>query len=584
MKSYKYIAFSLFTAAFTLSSCSDFLDTEPDQRVDIDNEEKVVKLLVSAYPDANYALLTEFSSDNIIDNNSPHKKANSEKGEEDKEFYYNRPSYSRLDDEIFAFEPGKSGNQQDSPSYVWGSFYQSIATVNLTLQAIDELVKNNGGVMSEKLKAARGEALLIRAYSHFILVNIFSQAYKDAEASKNDIGIPYVTKPEDKVHVSYDRGNVADVYEKIEDDLEEGLKYINDNNYEMPKYHFNVNAAHAFAARFYLYKRDYDKVIEHADAVLGKEVSALPDKLIKLSEFASCVNYTDYVNKWIDPEANNNLMLITTMSSYSRHLYGYRYAWNSNALSETVYHAMWKNGKCEWNGWTVIPYYYVCGGLFYSGNSDYGYFPTKVGESFEYTDKVAGIGYAHIVRREFTASSLLLDRAEAKLLSTNHRDVNGAIEDILAYEDSRQSMAEADKATFSEHLNPLTKEMLEYWYSNPSNPNCFADWDFTQRMSSSFVVPREVVVYMNAVNDMRRFETVLEGTRFFDLKRYGMEYSHFIGPDKKEYKLTWNDVRRALEIPQEALQAGLESSHPEMVKPDNSEKTMYSGREISTNK
>lgn len=267
MKSYKYIALSLFSAVFALSSCSDFLDTEPDQRVDIDSEDKVVKLLVSAYPAGNYALLSELSSDNIIDNNSPHQEAGPKKS--GNTFYYNRPSYDRMDDEIFAFEDAKSGNSQDSPSYVWGSLYESIATVNLALQSIDEIMDKNGGVLTDKLRGARAEALLIRAYSHFILVNLFSQAYKDDEASKKDIGVPYVTKPEDKVHVTYDRGNVADVYAKIQADLEEGLKDINDNNYEMPKYHFNVNAAHAFAARFYLYKRDYDKVIEHANAVLG---------------------------------------------------------------------------------------------------------------------------------------------------------------------------------------------------------------------------------------------------------------------------------------------------------------------------
>lgn len=584
MKSYKYIALSLFSAVFALSSCSDFLDTEPDQRVDIDSEDKVVKLLVSAYPAGNYALLSELSSDNIIDNNSPHQEAGPKKS--GNTFYYNRPSYDRMDDEIFAFEDAKSGNSQDSPSYVWGSLYESIATVNLALQSIDEIMDKNGGVLTDKLRGARAEALLIRAYSHFILVNLFSQAYKDEEASKEDIGVPYVTKPEDKVHVTYDRGNVADVYAKIQADLEEGLKDINDNNYEMPKYHFNVNAAHAFAARFYLYKRDYDKVIEHANAVLGTDPSVLPDKLLKLSGFETCVTYTDYVNKWIDPEDNNNLMLLSTNSRYSRHLSGYRYAWNGKALDETIYHSAFKSGDYVWWLWYVNPYYYVSGGLFYSGSSDYGFHPTKVGESFEYTDKVAGIGYPHIVRREFTATALLLDRAEAKLLSASHRDIEGAIADLIAYDNSRQSFGDADKVTYtaSGNLMPLTREILEKHYSNVDNPNCFANWNFTQNMSGSFVIPQDVVVYMNAVNDLRRFETVLEGTRFFDLKRFGIEYSHFIGPNNTEYKLVWNDPRRALEVPQEALSAGLEPSRATKDKPqDTNEFKMSTERQFATN-
>ena len=181
---------------------------------------------------------------------------------------------------------------------------------------------------------------------------------------------------------------------------------------------------------------------------------------------------------------------------------------------------------------------------------------------------------------------LYLSRAEAKLLSASHRDIEGAIADLIAYDNSRQSFGEADKVTYtaSGNLMPLTREILEKHYSNVDNPNCFANWDFTKNMSGSFVIPQDVVVYMNAVNDLRRFETVLEGTRFFDLKRFGIEYSHFIGPNNTEYKLVWNDPRRALEVPQEVLSAGLESSRPTKDKPqDTNEFKMSTERQFVTN-
>ncbi|MFT3751767.1 MAG: RagB/SusD family nutrient uptake outer membrane protein [Paludibacter sp.] len=65
------------------------------------------------------------------------------------------------------------------------------------------------------LSAQKGEALLCRAYSHFILVNIFCQAYKDESASTGDIGIAYVTEPETIVQVNYPRETVTAVYAKI---------------------------------------------------------------------------------------------------------------------------------------------------------------------------------------------------------------------------------------------------------------------------------------------------------------------------------------------------------------------------------
>ena len=68
---------------------------------------------------------------------------------------------------------------------------------------------------------------------------------------------------------SHHRGTLEALYKHIEQDLTEGLQDINSANYGKPKYHFTAQAAHAFAARFYLYARQYAKAIEHADAALG---------------------------------------------------------------------------------------------------------------------------------------------------------------------------------------------------------------------------------------------------------------------------------------------------------------------------
>ncbi len=63
------------------------------------------------------------------------------------------------------------------------------------------------------------------------------------------------------------RKTVAYVYEMIEKDLLEGLPLIKDVSYTVPKYHFNIAAANAFASRFYLVKRDYAKTLSYANAV-----------------------------------------------------------------------------------------------------------------------------------------------------------------------------------------------------------------------------------------------------------------------------------------------------------------------------
>ena len=67
----------------------------------------------------------------------------------------------------------------------------------------------------------RGEALVCRAYNHFVLANIFCNAY-NTHASQ-ELGIPYMTKVETTVQPQYGRGTLQETYEKIEKDLLDGM-------------------------------------------------------------------------------------------------------------------------------------------------------------------------------------------------------------------------------------------------------------------------------------------------------------------------------------------------------------------------
>ena len=198
MSKHYYIAAMMLGGLLSLASCTDsFLDKNPDERTEIDTPEKVTSLLVSAYPDNSPALICEMSSDNIIDNNAHHSYWDRNTSSLHS-MYYNLNSYDRSDDEAFKFEPIVSSTQQDSPNGVWTSYYHAIATANHALRALDEIAAKNGGTYTAQMTAAKGEALMIRAFSHFMLVNIFSQAYKDSTLSKADIGVPYYPVNDDR--------------------------------------------------------------------------------------------------------------------------------------------------------------------------------------------------------------------------------------------------------------------------------------------------------------------------------------------------------------------------------------------------
>ena len=236
---------ALIAAALTVSlaSCNKWLDVMPDNRAEVDTKEKVEKLLVSAYPENAYIMMSELSSDNVDD-------------------FGESAAYSnRIYSQLYRWEEVTESDNED-PKAVWGALYGAITNANQAISAIDEM--GNG----DDLKAARGEALVARAYSHFLLANLFCKAYDPATA-QSDLGIPYMDKPETELNPQYERGTVAEVYEKIAKDLEEGLPLINDAMYTVPKYHFNEKAAYTFASRVYLFYGDWDKTIEYANKVLG---------------------------------------------------------------------------------------------------------------------------------------------------------------------------------------------------------------------------------------------------------------------------------------------------------------------------
>ena len=569
MKSYKYKVLTLGLALIGLASCSDsFLDKIPDERTDIDTEEKVIQLLVSAYPDANPAWVGEISSDNLIDNQAPHLPSNP--NDKQVESHYNYSSYNKWDDELFRFDPAENAtfSSLDSPGQLWGAYYKSIATVNQALAGIDKVCPD--GNLSATMKAAKAEALLVRAYCHFQLVNIFAKAYKDDEASKNDVGVPYVTEIEDVVSKKYDRGNVASVYDKIGKDLEAGLEMVSDVNYKTaPKYHFNINAAHAFAARYYLYKRNYEKVIDHANEVLGTDSTSFQRMVLDLSKFVGCSSLSDYANVWHAPEANGNLMLIDTYSLMQRRVFGYRYSYAGPAASNAM--MIRSNHSSLWSGFICPAISLVNGSLFSSSSSDYGFFSSKVGEHFQYSDKVSGIGYCHQIYRAFTTNELILERAEAYAMLGKYEDAANSLR--WYWNCQLNSMGSSDFKLYVGNYIKIMKN-TEFtgrgYYAVPADPedevktNCFRDWNFTQNMSSSFVVPAEAGPYMNCVNDFRRYETVFDGLRFFDLKRWGMEYSHTVGVTKNVKESKYDDAIRAIEVPWEALSAGMETSRPQV--------------------
>lgn len=550
-----------------MASCSGFLDHVPDERTEITNETNVQNLLISAYPDVNPSWVNELQTDNLIDNQAPHMPSNP--NDKQKLSHYNYGHYYDSHNYLFRFEVPQNMqySEYDSPGMLWNGYYSSISSVNFMLDGIRQMSGTDTEKYSQDTRRSYAEALLLRAYDHFQLVNIFSKAYRDAELSKEDVGIPYVTETENVVIKPYDRGNVADVYAKIGADLEEALKFVTSLNFvNAPKYHFNMNAAHAFASRYYLATRQYEKVIEHADQVLTTDTAQMRKLLMNYGGFGECSTTEDFGNVWQDPAMGNNLMLICTSSLLQRMAWGARYSCAGEAARE----ALMVHNSDLWSGY-ICPAQAIVGGMIFGSSSgDYGFFHCKTVEQFQYSDKIAGIGYPHIIYRAFTGNELLLERAEAEIMLHRYAD---AERDLLMYwnsgldsfsKDDYKAYVTAGYTKYITRDNIITPagQRKKAYYSDSSKPNCFDSWDFTQTMSPEFVVPADAVPYMNCLNDFRRFENVFEGLRSFDIKRWGLPLKHISGVNSEELVSEPLSDLRAIEAPTEALSAGIATSRP----------------------
>lgn len=536
MKKYTYI---LVLATIALSGCN-FLDKNPDLRADIDTKEKVRLLLVNAYTEANPAPLMEFSSDNVIDNNAPDAYGHTK----------HLLPLELMYDEIFAWEPVVSSMSQDSPQDIWGGCYMAIATCNEVLNAAAKLEEQGIDMTAEK-----AEALLSRAYHHFLLACVFCHAYKTEESSKNDLGLVYMTKPETEVSPQYVRESVTETYRHIQEDLEEGLRLMNisspETYYSVPKYHFNVKAAHAFAARFYLYMRQWDKVIEHANLVLGGYTTAeeIKENLLfdNYNAHVTCTSVSSESYAWVDAASPSNLLMMAHMSQqpYTNFPDYGRYQCAGDALNYSLLGA----GPI-WDSRELVSSL----SIWSAGSDQYGSFLAKNYFFFEYTDKVNGYGFIHAITRQLTTNETLLCRAEAETMLGMKED---ALRDLrawcLAYDINDEKVMDH---TITEQGDTiwcnLTESKIKSFYREG---NKYAPVLHNNELG--FAIDETVKPLLWCCLHFRRIETIHDGLRWMDLKRYGIEIKHIQGLNAPDV-LTWDDDRRAIQLPQTVLVAGMQ--------------------------
>lgn len=511
-----------------LASCSDQLDTLPDNRTTLDTPKKIAGLLVTAYPDRTPTLFNEWMSDNTDYMGAQNSQGN------------------RGGDQYFFWQEQTEGGN-DSPEMVWMLYYEGVYKANEALAAIED----QGGPKNDILRNSKGEALLIRAYDHFILANEFCRPY-NGKTSTKDAGLYYATGIADfsAAAEQSNRGTVADVYAKIAADIEAGIPLLNDT-YEVPKYHFNKQAAYAFATRFYLYYEKWEKAKEYADKLLGSNPAAsLRDyRALQAMPLSKSEQAVKIAEAYCSASANCNLLVQTSVSNAGMALAPWliskRYTL-TNYLAETELfqsNNIWgTSSNLIWKPFTVN-----------SGESNFALL-MKLPREFEIRNTTTGSGYLRTLNVDFTMDEALLNRAEAEIMLGQN---DAACADMTIWM----------KNFFNTNVT-LTPTSVQTYFKTV--PYAYADAakmvpSFKKHISPRFTIDAEGSVQeslLQCLLNFRRIETVHQGMRWMDIRRYNIEIPRrLIGANGRPSKnLDWlekDDPRQVVQIPQSIREAGV---------------------------
>ncbi len=255
------VGLSIVLTSGTLISCNRLLDANDPNKISeekvfssLSNLEKVNRGFYSILPTSKYIPTLSQITDELVIN-----KDNLGGGVQ----YY-----------TWEYSPGSLTDNQTT-SVIFKDLYNSIRRTNLTINNIDNISATTANEMSKK-NLLKAEALGMRAYLHYQILQIFSPKY---EASA--LGCAYVTGLDDYALPS--RDNMKESYQKVLQDLDAALAIfpsIDNSNTRM-----NKSAIEALKAKVYLEIGEYANAVTYATTVLNKY------------ELAAAANYPDV---WAD--------------------------------------------------------------------------------------------------------------------------------------------------------------------------------------------------------------------------------------------------------------------------------------------
>lgn len=387
----------------------------------------------------------------------------------------------------------------------WKVYYNKIMGANTVLEYLD-IVKGDQDAKDN----LRGQALTMRAWYYFLLVNLYGLPYNYGDPAEN-MGVPLKLKME-IAGGYYRRNSVAEVYKQVEEDLLEGIDLLEKNPITMSEYKIDALAAKSILSRVYLYMENWDETLKYANEVLAVKsgLTALAS-----AEAAAFVWQGSNAFGVYNMETSNEVIWLysnvgETSALYTGGSFNYRAPFGVSDDLMDLYE--FEDDIAKKNFKDLRPFLYFSTSAMIQGGAVY----------YQLHGRKCGKKSTTIGNKGIRTAELYLNRAEAY---------------------TRKFMASGDdnyRRLALDDLNNLRRHRYD-----------------TRNVD---YVPED---YQNAnellefCKNERRRELCFEDHRWFDLRRYGMPtltHTYFINPDNKEViTLREEDPRYVLPIPRLAL-------------------------------
>ena len=232
-------------ATLTISACDNFLDITPTGKVIAETGDEYRALLTYEYK---YFTKDRYMTTLRTD-----------------EMLMDKVKTSSTDlDAYLDLWRWKDDNPSPTTSYFsWRSYYHSIYISNYIIQNQKKIKEATAQEISQLV----GEAYMMRAYCHFLLVNLYAEPYTHCTPSQTR-GVPMLLEAD--VNAIPGSSSVETVYNQILSDLDNAEQYLNVEEWELGKnYRFNTTSAQALRARTYLYMGRWSDALEASKDVLS---------------------------------------------------------------------------------------------------------------------------------------------------------------------------------------------------------------------------------------------------------------------------------------------------------------------------